>query len=170
MYKREYIWARKMHPKKPKYWRQERYFGKLNLDREDKWVFGDVVAAKQKGAKNQITYLQKFNWFPIERHALIQGNASPDDASLKGYWEKRNLAKVKDLSPSLERIARKQKGRCLRCGDTLFNGEELHKHHKQWKSKGGKDTYANLELVHLFCHQQIHAMRREGSPEVLEAL
>lgn len=170
MYKREYIWARKMHPKKPKYWQQERYFGKLNLDREDKWVFGDVVAAKRKGTKNQLTYLTKFNWFPIERHALVEGYASPDDGSLKKYWEKRNLAKTKDLSPSREKIARKQKGLCLACGESLFNDEELHLHHKQWKSRGGKDTYTNFELVHLYCHQKIHATRREGSAEVLDAL
>lgn len=27
---------------------------------------------------------------------------------------------------------------------------------KAARSKGGKDTYSNLALVHLLCHQQIH--------------
>jgi RNA-directed DNA polymerase len=66
-------------------------------------------------------------------------------------------AKAKDLIPSRQKIARKQKGLCQRCGESLFNEEEIHLHHKVWKSKGGEDKYGNFELVHLFCHQQIHA-------------
>ncbi|MEO1432849.1 MAG: HNH endonuclease signature motif containing protein [Cyanobacteria bacterium J06633_8] len=45
---------------------------------------------------------------------------------------------------------------CPTCRESLFNGEELHVHHIIPKSKGGKDTYKNLQLVHLMCHQQIH--------------
>jgi RNA-directed DNA polymerase len=141
-------YVRQMHPTKPTYWTRAKYFGRLNVEREDNWVFGD----KQTGM-----LLQKFSWFPIERHALVQGNASPDDQSLRDYWAKRMAAKAKDLIPSRQKIARKQKGLCQRCGESLFNEEEIHLHHKVWKSKGGEDKYGNFELVHLFCHQQIHA-------------
>jgi RNA-directed DNA polymerase len=145
---REIRYVKRMHPTKPRYWTQTKYFGRLNTERGDNWVFGD----KQTGM-----FLQMFKWFPIERHALVQGNASPDDPSLRDYWAKRMAAKAKDLVPSRQKIARKQKGLCLRCGESLFNGEEIHLHHKVWKSKGGEDKYSNFELVHLFCHQQIHA-------------
>ncbi|MGD1857674.1 MAG: HNH endonuclease, partial [Leptolyngbyaceae cyanobacterium] len=30
-------------------------------------------------------------------------------------------------------------------------------HHRLPKAKGGKNTYDNLVLLHLFCHQQLHA-------------
>jgi RNA-directed DNA polymerase len=76
-----------MHPNKPKHWRQQKYWGRLNLDRLDTWVFGD----KTSGG-----YLLKFGWFPIERHILVKGTASPDDPSLKEYWMKRQEAKAKD--------------------------------------------------------------------------
>jgi RNA-directed DNA polymerase len=114
-------------------------------------VFGD----KQTGQ-----HLLKYAWFPIERHILVRGTASPDDPALKAYWQWRNTLKVKDLPPSRQKIAKKQQGVCPVCKNTLFNDEELHVHHRKPKAQGGKDTYGNLVLVHAFCHQQIHA--REG--------
>jgi RNA-directed DNA polymerase len=148
MFYRADRYAKWQHPKKPKYWRQRKYWGRLNLDRSDRWVFGD----KATGG-----YLLKFGWFPIERHVLVKGTASPDDPQLKGYWEQRQAAKVKDLTFSKQKLAKRQKGRCLECGESLFNDEELQVHHRLARSKGGKDSYSNLALVHLLCHQQIHA-------------
>jgi RNA-directed DNA polymerase len=118
------------------------------LDRQDHWVFGD----KQTGQD-----LLKYRWFPIERHILVKGTASPDDRALKDYWQKRHVAKAKDLSSSRQKIARKQHGICPVCTHTLFNDEELPVHHKKPKATGGKDNYGNLVLGHSFCHQQIHA-------------
>lgn len=143
--------AKYAHPMKPKRWWKARYFGRLNPEKNDRWVFGDKATGH---------YLLRFSWSPIERHILIRGNASPDDASLKDYWRERNLAKAKDLRPSREKIARMQKGLCRACGDSLFNDEELHVHHRKPKSEGGGNGYDNLEMVHLFCHQQIHAGHR----------
>ena len=108
------------------------------------------------GNKKTGGYLLKFGWIPIERHILVRGNSSPDDPALKAYWAQRTAAKAKDLAPRKQRVARKQKGLCPGCGQSLFNEEDLHLHHKVWKSKGGEDTLSNYELVHLFCHQQIH--------------
>ena len=148
MFHRAVRYAKRNHPRKSATWMQDRYFGGLNPKRDANWVFGD----KRTGM-----YLLKFGWFPIERHVLVQGNASPDDAKLRDYWARRNIAQAKNLKPSRCRIAMRQHGRCLRCGESLFNGEELHVHHKVWKRLGGQDTTSNYELVHLYCHQQIHA-------------
>ena len=141
--------ARRKHPKKSKDWRHQRYWGRFHLDRADPWVFGD----KQTGA-----YLLKFSWFPIERHTLVKGRSSPDDPALRDYWEKRQAAKAKDLTFSKQKLAKRQKGRCPECGESLFNDEELQVHHRLAKSQGGKDIYSNLALVHLLCHQHIHAV------------
>lgn len=148
MYFKAACYARKMHPNKSNAWRHQRYWGRLHLDRRDSWVFGD----KQTGG-----YLLKFRWFPIERHTLVKGTASPDDPRLKDYWAKRQAAKAKDLTLSNQKLAKRQQGRCRECGETLFNEEELQVHHLLAQSQGGKDSYSNLVLVHLLCHQRIHA-------------
>ena len=154
MFKRALRYAKRTHPNKPMYWIKDRYFGRLNLDRQDNWVFGD----KPTGG-----YLLKFKWFAIERHVLVEGKASPDDPALRDYWTKRNMAKAKDLAPSKQKIARKQQGKCQWCGESLFNGEEIHFHRRTPGKDGGKYTYDNMEMVHLFCHQQIHAPGRGAS-------
>jgi RNA-directed DNA polymerase len=141
-------YTRRMHPKKPKDWRHRKYWGRFHLDRLDPWVFGD----KQTGG-----YLLKFSWFAIERHTLVKGKSSPDDPRLADYWEKRQAAKARDLTFSKQKLAKRQKGRCPECGESLFNDEELQVHHLLARSKGGKDSYSNLALVHLLCHQHIHA-------------
>jgi len=148
MFYKEVRHVKRTHPHKPKKWQQRKYWGRLHLDRQDHWVFGD----KRTGQ-----HLLKYRWFPIERHILVKGTASPDDPALKDYWQKRNAAKAKDLPASRQKMARKQNGICPICKNTLFNDEELHVHHKKPKAKGGKDNYGNLVLVHSFCHQQIHA-------------
>ena len=149
MFYRADRYAKWQHPKKPKHWRQQKYWGRLNLDRPDRWVFGD----KATGG-----YLLKFGWFPRERQTLVKGTASPDDPQLKGYWEQRQAAKAKDLTFSKQKLAKRQKGRCLECGESLFNDEELQIHHRLAKSLGGTDVYSNLALVHLLCHQHLHAV------------
>ncbi len=148
MYHRTVRYARHMHPTKSEGWRHHRYWGRLNVDRLDNWVFGD----KQTGA-----LLLKFSWFPIERHVLVKRRSSPDDPALRAYWRKRQEASARDLTFSKQKLAKRQKGRCPQCGETLFNEEELQIHHLLARSLGGKNAYDNLALVHLLCHQQIHA-------------
>jgi RNA-directed DNA polymerase len=148
MFHREVRYVNRTHPNKPRHWKQKRYWGRMNLARKDNWVFGD----KRTGR-----FLLKFAWFDIQRHALIPGTYSTDDPSLRNYWQERNKTYVKDRPPIEQQIARKQKYVCEECGESLFNGEELHTHHVKPKKDGGKDLPHNLKLVHLYCHQQIHS-------------
>ena len=148
MFRRQVRYANHTHPKKPKYWKKARYWGTLIPGKHGNWVFGD----KRKGS-----YLLKFSWFSIERHVLVKGRASPDDPDLKEYWQKRNAAKAKDLTSSRRKMAREQAGICPACGQSLFNGEGFQVHHRKPVKEGGTDSYDNLQLLHLYCHQQIHA-------------
>jgi len=141
-------YTKRMHAKKSVRWQRQRYFGRFNLDRLDSWTFGD----KQTGG-----YVLKFEWFPIERHILVKGRASPDDPQLKEYWMKRQEGQAKDLTFSKQKLSKRQKGRCVQCFESLFNGEDLQVHRRLSPSQGGKDAYSNLILVHHLCHQQIHA-------------
>src|SRR5207237_9188526 len=113
-------------PQKSRGGRHQRYWGRFYVERADPWVFGD----KQTGA-----YLLKFIWFATDRHTLVKGRSSPDDPHLKDYWMKRQAAKTRDLTFSKQKLAKRQKGRCLECGESLFNEEELQVHHLQARSQ-----------------------------------
>jgi RNA-directed DNA polymerase len=155
-------YTKRMHPNKPWQWRKDRYWGRLNPGRDDRWVFGD----KHTGA-----YLLKFGWFKIVRHPLVRGRASPDDPALRDYWWARRGVNSRSLSASDVRLAEHQDWRCPVCGMDLFNGEELQRHHKRPRCMGGSDASGNREIVHLYCHQQRHAALRgeqqaEGGDEL----
>jgi RNA-directed DNA polymerase len=151
MFIREVRYVNRAHPKKPRKWKRARCWGRFNLERRDRWCFGDPRTK---------AHLVQFGWFPIERHVLVAGTASPDDARLRAYWEKRATAKIADVTPSKQKLARRQQGRCPVCGESLFNDEELQVHHREPRRQGGADSYTNLWLVHLYCHQQLEAAAR----------
>jgi RNA-directed DNA polymerase len=153
MYHRELRYARHTHSTKPLYWLQERYWGKLNKDRNDNWVFGD----KRSGR-----YLLKFRWFKIERHALVKGTASPDDVSLREYWWKRKRVNIRHLTADEVDLANDQDWSCPYCGMELMNGEPLERHHRTPRIEGGSDARGNRVLVHLYCHQKETAAWRKG--------
>ncbi|HUY99914.1 MAG TPA: HNH endonuclease signature motif containing protein [Thermomicrobiaceae bacterium] len=122
----------------------------MHDQRNDNWVFGDTRSR---------LLLLKISWFSIQRHVLVTGAASPDDPALAEYWAARRRLRTTTLSPSMQKMAHRQGYVCATCGEPLVNGEELHVHHRIPKAQGGTDTYDNLELLHLYCHQQTHARR-----------
>ena len=147
MFRRIIRWTKRTHPLKPWKWRKRTYFKHIG---GDQWVFG-------AGEKSE-AYLPKLAWLPIIRHVMVKHDASPDDATLREYWERRNLRKLELQHTQRHRnLARRQQGKCPYCLDRLANGEELHIHHKVPRSQGGKDNLQNLALTHLYCHQQQHA-------------
>ena len=141
-------WCARTHPHKSWAWKQKTYFGKVS-GHEDKWVF-----------KGTNAYLPKLAWIPIQRHIPVKHDASLDDPELCSYWEKREQRKTKFLPRTEQELARRQQGKCAHCHTSLFNDEELHKHHKLHKSKRGTDKLSNLKLVHYLCHLQIHGSQR----------
>ena len=64
LWKLTYKWANHSHPNKSKHWVVNRYFGRFNRSRQDRWVFGD----RDSGA-----YLLRFAWTKIVRHQMVQG-------------------------------------------------------------------------------------------------
>jgi RNA-directed DNA polymerase len=147
MYSRTYRYVAYTHPRKSWKWRKTRYWGKLNTTRNDQWVFRDKATGR---------YLLKFAWFPIERHRLVKGLSSPDDARLRAYWASRRQAQANSLTVQAQRIAHRQGYVCAVCKGELFNGEELHLDHVIPRTQGGTNDDRNLRLVHFYCHHQIH--------------
>ena len=144
MYLKQRKYVNRMHPKKPHKWKHDKYWGFFKKDSLNQWVFGD----KKSGA-----YMLMHSDFPIERHILVKGYASPDNPKERDYWEQRELRKGK-IIPKYRILVRKQKNRCPICNDWLTNGERLETDHIIPQTKGGEDTLDNKQLLHYYCHMQ----------------
>ena len=149
MYKRQVRFVQRRHPNKYWWWRKKQYWGRIR-GRNDNWVFMD------KSSKKEL-FLWKLPWTPIKRHCLVKGRASPDDPSLREYWENRQTRNSKYMFKLRSILWHKQKGRCLVCSDNIDNGEPIHIHHIKPKKSGGSNRLENLAMLHAECHRQIHS-------------
>jgi RNA-directed DNA polymerase len=87
---------------------------------------------------------------PIQRHVKVKGTASPDDPTLRDYWQHRQTRYGKtywDKGSKYYRVAQSQNWQCPVCHDLLFNGEALHTHHRVQVKDGGTDKEENLIQV-----------------------
>jgi RNA-directed DNA polymerase len=159
-----YKWAKHSHPKKSKHWIVNRYFGRFNKSRRDRWVFGD----RHSGA-----YLVKFAWTKIVRHQMVRKGASPDDPTLAEYWAARHRRGVPPPMDNLAlRLLRGQRGACPLCGELLLyaakyppqspaeweqwvrsTGKALAKRQVSYQPAGTSDA-STLCLVHARCHRR----------------
>jgi RNA-directed DNA polymerase len=120
-----YKWAKHSHPNKPKHWIVNKYFGRFNKARQDRWVFGD----RDSGA-----YLLKFAWTKIIRHQLVNGAASPDDPALASYWaDRRRKGPSPPVDATTLRLLRLQHGRCPLCGCLLLHAEQPPQSPHDWE-------------------------------------
>ena len=60
-------------------------------------------------------------------------------------------------------------GKCAVTGETFTNVDDIHCHHKEPKSRGGTDEYANPTLVKQDVHKLIHATKKETIEKYLKA-
>jgi len=157
-------WSLRRHPKKGKTWVKRKYYRTL---RGRKWTFSAEVKDR-RGNKETIAIFKLMD-IPIERHVKVKGTSSPDDPLLIKYWKDRQTTYGKTYwakGSKYYKVAENQKWKCTVCGEHLFNGEELHTHHKIRVKDGGTDEVLNLEHLHKTCHKQVHTGKRS---ERLEA-
>nr|WP_277878995.1 HNH endonuclease signature motif containing protein [Leptolyngbya sp. FACHB-711] len=102
--------------------------------------------------------LYRIGYTRIQRHILIQGDASPDNPDFRNYFEQRAKRSEQsgDYPKAVQRVIQHQQARCPNCGQSLFNGEEIQIHHKVPRQQGGTNHTSNLMAVHLVCHLQLH--------------
>jgi RNA-directed DNA polymerase len=151
-------WAKRRHPNKNSKWVRKRYFKTI---KGNQWVFA-CNTSDRRGKDKELTLYQIAST-PIERHIKVKGDASPDDPSLREYWDKRHkkLGKIRfDKSTRLYRIAENQDWKCPKCGESLLNGEEIETHHIVPVNEGGTDDEQNLQHLHRACHKQVHKTRK----------
>jgi RNA-directed DNA polymerase len=136
-----YKWASFTHPKKPKSWIIDRYFGQFNPHRRDRWVFGD---------RNSGAYTVKFAWTAIVRHPLVKGRASPDDPALDQYWADRRRRKAPPLDKRRLGLLHAQHGRCTACGDYLLHTDHEPQSPQEWQLwlSATKKAIDRRSLVH----------------------
>ena len=160
LWKLTYKWAKHTHPKKPKHWITNRYFGRFNKSRQDNWVFGD----RHSGA-----YLVKHAWTPIIRHRMVKGTSSPDDPTLTKYWADRHRrAAPPPLDKLSLRLLQEQGGSCPVCGQLLLYADHPPQSPREWeqwvrvtgkaiakrsiyRERGTSGGDSTLRLVHSRC-------------------
>lgn len=156
MYKKSWRYALRTHGNKGRKWIAKQYYGKLNKDREDKWVFG----CQQTGQ-----WLEKFAWANIMRHTLVKSYDSPFDPTLKNDWKKRRRKNFKiNNGASRDKMAAKQSFICPVCEKELHGEDELATHHIVPQRLAKIDTYWNPVLVHQECHRILHANPKLEAP------
>ena len=161
MWKLTYKWANHSHENKPKSWIINRYYGRFNPARQDRWVFGH----RDSGA-----YLPKFAWTQIVRHYMVPGTASPDDPALAQYWADRRRRNKPPLDRSTLRLLQTQGGNCPLCGDNLLHTDREPDSPREWEqwltgtrkaitrhnliARGQPGTPDDVRLVHVSCERR----------------
>ena len=129
-------WAKRRHPQKNAQYVKDKYFHKIgNRD----WIF-------LKGNAQLINHTDT----PIEYHIKVKGEKSPYDGD-NTYWAAR-MGKHPELPTRITNLLKKQKGKCNHCGLTFMDGDLMEVDHITPKSKGGKNSYENFQLLHRHCH------------------
>ena len=148
-------WSKRRHPTKNARWVRKRYFKTI---RGNQWTFASKISDR-RGKEKDIT-LYSIASVSIERHIKVKGNASPDDPSLREYWNKRYQKRGKNYWEKNSRnykIAQTQDWKCPNCGEPLLNDEELETHHIISVVVGGLDDIENLQHLHKACHKQVNS-------------
>ncbi|MDJ1174740.1 group II intron reverse transcriptase/maturase [Roseofilum capinflatum] len=142
-------WGRRRHSNKTGKWIAIKYWQTIG---RRNWAF----ATRSESNPMQ---LRSHSETPIVRHVKVKGEASPYDGNLK-YWSTR-MGKQPGVSTRVSKLLKKQKGKCTQCELTFREEDVMEIDHIIPKSKGGKEVYENLQLLHRHCHDVKTA--RDGS-------
>ena len=143
---RKYL--KNLHNHKPFKWIYKRYFKPDYTGvSKDRWILTDP--------HNERNQLFKMSWIPIVRHEVVKYRNSPDDASLREYFEKRDKKEfVRDNILSRRKLAKQSNYKCRVCNQSLVGEERLNINQIVPKKLSGDECYFNLELLHRSCQIQ----------------
>jgi RNA-directed DNA polymerase len=141
VYQKLRAWANHRHPNKSKTWVSNKYWQTIG---NDHWVF-----ATREEETNPLR-LRKHGEVKIIDHVKVKGESSPYDGNLV-YWSTR-MGKHPEMPKRMATLLKAQKGKCPHCGLHFRDGDVMEVDHRIPKSKGGKDSYENWDLLHRHCH------------------
>jgi RNA-directed DNA polymerase len=136
-------WAVYRHPRKGSRWVVRKYFNVEGRKRpgEMRWLFvSDNGPALIRHASTA-----------IRRHVKVEGQQSPCNGDWV-YWASR-LGRYPGLTRRVAILLKRQAGRCAWCKLYFRGGDELREvDHITPQGRGGRETYANWQLLHRHCH------------------
>jgi RNA-directed DNA polymerase len=146
-------WAKRRHPTQPRRWLYSRYF--------ERGQYGATFYAASRDRRGQRgrLRLERIPAIPMVRHVKVKGTASPDNPGWQTYWTTRRIKMGRQRlakGSKLYQLAEAQRWQCRGCGQTLFDGQEVHLHHPIPVHAGGSDAMENLQWLHRACHYQQH--------------
>ncbi len=133
-----WAWAKHRHPRKSLHWIRNRYWHR-DKDREN-------FSTRESNGYSLIWHSDT----PIKRFVKVRSNRSPYDGDWV-YWSQR-LGRSPLISSRVATLLKKQGGKCAYCHKFFTPEDQIEVDHIQPKSKGGKDTLDNLQLLHKCCH------------------
>jgi RNA-directed DNA polymerase len=136
LYQKLRSWARYQHPHKSRRWVATKYW---HPD-EGNWTF-----AVKNGPR-----LYLHSQTTIQRHVKVMGTKSPFDGDWR-YWTRR-LQRHPLVRTRVANLLKRDHGRCNWCGLSFRDGDQLEVDHIVPKWQGGRDTLANLQVLHQHCH------------------
>lgn len=153
VYQKLWAWATCRHSRKSKSWVTDQYWHSMG---EKNWVF-----AAKKG--KEYFRMIKHGEVPIIRHVKVKGTCSPFDGNLV-YWSTR-MGKNPQMPSRVSKLLKQQKGKCTHCKLFFREDDVMEVDHIIPKSKGGKDEYKNLQLLHRHCHDSKTSTDGSLSPQ-----
>lgn len=143
-------WALQRHSNKPTNWIMNKYW---LINKGGGWRFASHT---EKSVRKMGHHADT----PIKRHVKVKGDRSPYDGDWV-YWSTR-MGKHPQTNQRVAQLLKRQEGRCSHC-KLFFKSEDiLEVDHLTPRSKGGKDEYENLQLLHRHCHDTKTALDKQS--------
>lgn len=150
--------SKRRPPTKGRRWIKDRYF------RSNGKRHGEFAAESTTPDGEQRITLVKASDTKIHRHVKIRGAANPFDPKQEAYCEDRLGQKMKESLSGKGQLLRlwwNQDKTCPLCRQQITKETRGNIHPLIPREDGGKDTLANLVLVHPNCHRQLHCRKLE---------
>ncbi len=147
-------WALQRHTNKSSHWIMNKYW---LINKGGGWRFASHT---EKSVRKMGHHADT----SIKRHIKVKGDRSPYDGDWV-YWGTR-MGKHPQTSQRVAILLKRQEGKCPHCKLFFKDEDILEIDHITPRSKGGKDDYQNLQLLHRHCHDTKTASDKESGRSV----